>query len=98
MPSAFISSGVSLAPASAAGGADELPPENSRMAPNSTSRATGIINHFRSPFLRMAGLLDVGGLGFGLRQMRGWVEGVDCGQRRLRWEEGRGGKEGVGAC
>lgn len=84
MPSAFISSGVSLAPASAAGGADEPPPENSRMATNSTSRATGIINHFRSPLLRMAGLLVVGGLGFGLRQMHGWVEAVDRRQQRLR--------------
>src|SRR3546814_4687372 len=84
MPSAFISSGVSLAPASAAGGADELPPETIRMATNSTSRATGIINHFRSPLLRMAGLLaGGGGLGFGLRQMRGWVEAVDRRQQRL---------------
>src|SRR3546814_9404915 len=54
------------------------------MATNSTSRATGIINHFRSPLLRMAGLLaGGGGLGFGLRQMRGWVEAVDRRQQRL---------------
>src|SRR3546814_11635756 len=54
------------------------------MATNSTSRATGIINHCRSPLLRMAGLLaGGGGLGFGLRQMRGWVEAVDRRQQRL---------------
>ncbi|KWV71646.1 hypothetical protein PFLmoz3_06209 [Pseudomonas fluorescens] len=80
MPSAFISAGVSLAPASAVGGAEVLPPENSRMATNSTSTATGIISHFRSPLLRMADLLAVGailGTGFRLREMHGRVEAVD---------------------
>ncbi|MDX8041097.1 hypothetical protein SK227_18625 [Pseudomonas aeruginosa] len=73
MPNAFISAGVSLAPASAAGGAELLPPENSRMATNSTSKATGTISHFRSPLLRMAGLAAV----FRLQEMHGRVEAVD---------------------
>ena len=40
---------------------------------NSTSKATGTISHFRSPLLRMAGLLAV----FRLREMHGRVEAVD---------------------
>src|SRR3546814_858837 len=84
MPNAFISSGVSLEPASAAGGADVLPPENSRMATNSTSKATGIISHLSKPLLRMAGLLAVLGFRFRLRQVRSRVEAVDRRQQRLR--------------
>src|SRR3546814_3898153 len=56
-------------------------PDNRRIPAKSTSRATGIISHLRSPLLRMAiSLRFVLGMG----NMNRWVETLDGRQQRLR--------------
>src|SRR3546814_9992620 len=56
-------------------------PDNRRIPAKSTSRATGIISHLRSPLLRMAiSLRFVLGMG----NMNRWVETLDVRQQRFR--------------
>jgi hypothetical protein len=84
MPNAFISSGVSWAPASASGRRRRASTREQPDADEQHQDGDGDHQPLQESVTAHGGLLAFGGFGFWLRQMHGWVEAVNGRQQRLR--------------